>query len=98
MRSLRSRAFAPVSLVLALAATAAGLPWLLKNLWFVGNPVFPFLYQFLPARGTGWEGFKARWLAGFVGSCRDTNPLKGWAAIFVAPSGLTVAESAMHIL
>lgn len=37
-------------------AALAGAPWLLKNLWFVGNPVFPFFYQFLPARGTGWEG------------------------------------------
>lgn len=37
-------------------AALAGAPWLLKNTWFVGNPFFPFFYQFLPARGTGWEG------------------------------------------
>ncbi|TBR22515.1 hypothetical protein EPO15_07940 [bacterium] len=40
----------------AFTAAAAGAPWLLKNLWCVGNPVFPFFYQYLPARGTGWEG------------------------------------------
>lgn len=43
-------------LVFTATATAAGAPWLLKNLVVVGNPFFPFLYQFLPARGTGWEG------------------------------------------
>jgi hypothetical protein len=40
--------------VYALAAGLVGSPWLLKNLWTVGNPVFPFLYQWLPARGVDW--------------------------------------------
>ncbi|MBI5244836.1 MAG: hypothetical protein HY922_14295 [Elusimicrobia bacterium] len=40
--------------VYAFAAGLAGSPWLLKNLYTVGNPVFPFLYQWLPARGVGW--------------------------------------------
>lgn len=40
-------------------AAAAGAPWLIKNAVFVGNPIFPFLYDFFPARGTGWEGAAA---------------------------------------
>ncbi|MDE2291363.1 MAG: glycosyltransferase family 39 protein [Elusimicrobia bacterium] len=40
-------------------AALAGAPWLLRNLVVVGNPVFPFLYRLLPARGTGWRGEEA---------------------------------------
>ena len=29
-------------------------PWLVKNLIFVGNPVFPFLYKIFPATKIGW--------------------------------------------
>jgi len=42
------------SLLFFITAAAAGLPWLLKNLYFIGNPVFPFLYKLFPGRGTGW--------------------------------------------
>lgn len=48
-------------LVYAACAAAAGAPWLLKNLWTVGNPVFPFLYRLLPPRGVaGWDAESAR--------------------------------------
>jgi hypothetical protein len=40
-------------------AVLAGAPWLVKNWMFVGNPVFPFLYRWLPSRGTGWEAVSA---------------------------------------
>ncbi|MEK7656149.1 MAG: phospholipid carrier-dependent glycosyltransferase [Elusimicrobiota bacterium] len=36
------------------AAAAAGSPWLIKNALTVGNPVFPFFYRWLPARGVEW--------------------------------------------
>ena len=45
--------------VYAAAAALVGSPWLLKNLWTVGNPVFPFLYQWLPARGVAWAAGSA---------------------------------------
>lgn len=51
----RSRERFKDGLVYAACASAAGAPWLLKNLWTVGNPVFPFLYRLLPPRGVaGW--------------------------------------------
>lgn len=48
---------------LAVFAAASGVvaaPWLLKNLYYVGNPVFPFLYQYLPHRGIAWGEENAR--------------------------------------
>ncbi|MBI3549018.1 MAG: phospholipid carrier-dependent glycosyltransferase [Elusimicrobia bacterium] len=48
---------------LLLFGATAGLvasPWLLKNLYFVGNPVFPFLYQYFPHRDVAWAGENAR--------------------------------------
>lgn len=38
------------------AASATGLPWLLKNAVMVGNPVFPFLYRLFPMHGVDWAG------------------------------------------
>ena len=35
-------------------------PWLIKNAVVVGNPVFPFFYQFFPMTGTGWAAESAR--------------------------------------
>ena len=35
-------------------AFAFGAPWLVKNAVFVGNPVFPFLYDVFPSRGIDW--------------------------------------------
>lgn len=40
--------------------TVLFMPWLLKNAWHVGNPVFPFLYRFFPTTVSGWEGEAAR--------------------------------------
>ncbi|MFA6092467.1 MAG: phospholipid carrier-dependent glycosyltransferase [Elusimicrobiota bacterium] len=40
-------------------AAAAGAPWLIKNLWTVGNPVFPFFYRWMPARGAEWTAGSA---------------------------------------
>ena len=41
---------------LLFSSVAVGLfaPWLVKNWMLVGNPVFPFLYQFFPATAVGW--------------------------------------------
>lgn len=42
-------------------ATATGVPWLLKNLAVVGNPVFPFLYDRFPLpAGSGWDASTAK--------------------------------------
>ncbi|HBL17909.1 MAG: hypothetical protein A2X36_17390 [Elusimicrobia bacterium GWA2_69_24] len=41
--------------VFSLAAAATGAPWLVKNWFFVGNPVFPFFYRIFPTRGVGWD-------------------------------------------
>jgi hypothetical protein len=38
----------------AVVAGAVFSPWLIKNWICVGNPVFPFLYQFFPATKIGW--------------------------------------------
>lgn len=38
--------------------TALFMPWLLKNAWFAGNPVFPFFYRLFP--GTVWQGESAQ--------------------------------------
>jgi hypothetical protein len=40
--------------------TGLFLPWLLKNAYFAGNPVFPFLYKFFPGKVDGWQGESAR--------------------------------------
>ena len=32
-------------------------PWLIKNLWFTGNPVYPFFYEVFG--GKGWNAFNA---------------------------------------
>lgn len=34
--------------------TALFSPWLARNAWSVGNPVFPFFYRFFEMTGTGW--------------------------------------------
>src|SRR5207244_2784964 len=41
--------------VFVVLATVLFSPWLIKNAWFVGNPVFPFLYRWFPMTGTGWN-------------------------------------------
>ncbi|MFA5140236.1 MAG: phospholipid carrier-dependent glycosyltransferase [Elusimicrobiota bacterium] len=46
--------------VFAGTAVLAGAPWLVKNVVFVGNPVFPFLYRFFPLRGVEWSAMSAQ--------------------------------------
>ena len=41
--------------IFSLAALLPVLPWLIKNLIFVGNPVYPFLYEIFG--GANWDGF-----------------------------------------
>jgi Dolichyl-phosphate-mannose-protein mannosyltransferase len=52
----QSRARALSVFVLACMATAA--PWYLKNLWFTGNPVYPFVFG-----GPQWDDLRAVWYA-----------------------------------
>jgi len=52
------------SLVFCATAAAAGIPWMVKNVIYIGNPVFPFLYKVLPARGVDWaQDTAARYFA-----------------------------------
>lgn len=41
-------------------ATALFMPWLVKNVLEVGNPVFPFFYRWFPMTGTGWNASSAQ--------------------------------------
>ncbi|PCI40744.1 MAG: hypothetical protein COB53_00170 [Elusimicrobia bacterium] len=41
-------------------SSAAGLPWLIKNWFFVGDPVFPFFYQFFSLHGVDWAATAAQ--------------------------------------
>lgn len=45
-----------VKSAIVFSAVALGLfaPWLIKNAVYIGNPVFPFLYQIFPATKIGW--------------------------------------------
>lgn len=47
-------------LVYGLSAFVVFLPWLIKNLFVVGNPVFPFLYQVFGYKSIPWAGEVAR--------------------------------------
>ncbi|MBI4423880.1 MAG: glycosyltransferase family 39 protein [Elusimicrobia bacterium] len=67
------RRWRPLALFTAVAA-AAGSPWLIKNWVVVGNPVFPFLYKWLPYRGPGWGGENA---AGYFAFFRDYGHAPG---------------------
>jgi hypothetical protein len=42
------------SLIFAAVVSGLFLPWLVKNLLTIGNPVFPFLYSWFPMTGVGW--------------------------------------------
>ncbi len=62
--------------VIAMAAAAAVVsPWLLKNAWLMGNPVWPLLYLWF-----GGRHWSADILHGYMAICwRDPNPLH-WLA------------------
>ena len=51
-----SRLRAITLFILACIATAA--PWYLKNLWFTGNPIYPFVFG-----GPQWDDLRAVWYA-----------------------------------
>lgn len=56
--SLREGRGAAGSLGAAVTAALALSPWLLKNLWFFGNPLYPFLHEHLGGvRPVDWRGF-----------------------------------------
>jgi hypothetical protein len=44
--------------VFALACAAAAAPWYLKNWWFTGNPIYPFVFG-----GPQWDDLRALWYA-----------------------------------
>jgi 4-amino-4-deoxy-L-arabinose transferase-like glycosyltransferase len=44
--------------VFVLACAAAAAPWYLKNWWFTGNPVYPFVFG-----GPQWDDLRAVWWA-----------------------------------
>ncbi len=47
-------------LVFFSCSAAAGLPWLIKNWIFVGDPVFPFFYRFFTLQGVDWAATAAQ--------------------------------------
>jgi hypothetical protein len=46
--------------VFAGCAAAAGSPWLIKNWFVVGDPVFPFFYQYFTLHGVDWAATAAQ--------------------------------------
>jgi len=47
-------------LLFTACATAAGLPWLIKNWIVVGDPVFPFFYRYFSLHGVDWAATAAQ--------------------------------------
>ena len=47
-------------LVFFACSAAAGLPWLIKNWFVVGDPVFPFFYRFFSLKGVDWAATAAQ--------------------------------------
>ncbi len=47
-------------IVYAALAAALFAPWLIHNRLTIGNPIFPFLYRFFPATGSGWTAETAQ--------------------------------------
>ncbi len=43
---------------LGLLALAVAAPWYARNAYYMGNPVYPFVFG-----GYGWDAFRAQWLA-----------------------------------
>lgn len=80
--------FKDLSLFSGLAA-ALGSPWLIKNALTVGNPVFPFLYRWLPARGVEWAaGMAGRYFDMLVEYHHRGDPVRELLRFFwLAASG-----------
>lgn len=68
------------AIVYLLFAAIFASPWYLRNLFFTGNPVYPFLFG-----GPYWDAFRSEWFSRF-GSGLVTTPLK----ILTAPWDATV--------
>jgi hypothetical protein len=47
--------------IFALSALIIALPWYIKNWFFTGNPVYPFLFDLFG--GQYWDSFRAGWYA-----------------------------------
>ncbi len=73
-------------LVFLLPALAALSPWLVKNLCFTGNPVYPFGFEWFGGRG--WDRFLAdRFLA------RHTGAERGIAGFFLSPFTVSFSDN-----
>ncbi len=48
------------ALMLGLAALILGIAWYLRNFFFVGNPIYPFVFG-----GLYWDAWRANWYARF---------------------------------
>ncbi len=59
-------------------AMLAFSPWLIKNLHYVGNPVFPFFYRWSFAHQNPWIGDAA---AGYFRGLTEYTPRSGWQLI-----------------
>jgi hypothetical protein len=55
--SLRERQLWLGTVVLVATAFLLAVPWYVRNLIFVGNPVYPFVFG-----GVGWDAFRTEWL------------------------------------
>ena len=78
----RGREGRRLAVTFAVVGVAVFTPWMLKNLVFAHNPVFPLLYRWLG--GTGWsDRLNARWVAAH--SMADVSP-----AAFIAALGRIV--------
>ncbi len=48
------------AILLGIAALALGIPWYARNYFFVGNPIYPFVFG-----GVYWDAWRAEWYARF---------------------------------
>jgi hypothetical protein len=73
----RKGSFCKQILFFSIGASIAPLPWLLKNFFAVGNPIFPFAYKFL---GTGdvWSGSSAAHYFRLLTEYDHTSQFANW--------------------
>jgi len=57
------------------AALVVFAPWLIKNLYYFGDPVFPFLYHYSIHQLSPWMGGAA---AGYFRGLTEYSPRSGW--------------------
>ena len=64
---------------------ALAWPWLIKNVYYTGNPIFPFAYGIFG--GLGWDHARS---AEIAQALRDWGGDRGWLATLLLPWRLTV--------